>query len=232
MPQALQERTAETKMKKIKGAIFDMDGLMIDTEKLYVRFWIQSAQDFGYDMKPEHVFAIRSLSRKYSIPKLKGFFGEEFPTEDVRAHRTDLINDYVERNGIDVKEGLFTLLDYLRDHGVKMAVATCTPTERSRKYVEKIGASEYFSAIVGGDMIVNGKPDPDIYLAAAKALGLPPEECAAFEDSPNGIQAAHSAGCHAVMIPDLTPPDDELEPMLTAVYGNLGEAVSFFEGRV
>lgn len=219
-------------MEKIKGAIFDMDGLMIDTEKLYVRFWMQSAKDFGYDMKPEHVYAIRSLSRKYSIPKLKSFFGEEFPTEEVRAHRTDLINEYVAENGLDVKKGLFTLLDYLRDNGVKMAVATCTPTERSRMYVEKIGATEYFSAIVGGDMIVNGKPDPDIYLAAAEALGLPPEECAAFEDSPNGIQSAHSAGCHTIMIPDLTQPDDDLLPLISAVYSSLDKAAGFFEGRI
>ena len=219
-------------MDKIKGAIFDMDGLMIDTEKLYVRFWMQSARDFGYDMQPEHVFAIRSLSRKYSIPKLKGFFGEDFPTEEVRAHRTDLINEYVENNGIDVKKGLYELLDYLRDNGIKMAVATCTPTERSRMYVEKIGATDYFSAIVGGDTIVNGKPDPDIYLLAARELGLPPQQCAAFEDSPNGIQAAHAAGCHAIMIPDLTPPEDELQPLLSAVYGSLDEAVDYFEGRI
>ena len=218
--------------EKIKGAIFDMDGLMIDTEKLYVRFWMQSAHDFGYDMKPEHVFAIRSLSRKYSIPKLKGFFGEDFPTEDVRAHRTDLINEYVAKNGLEVKKGLFELLDYLKSKGVKMAVATCTPTERSRMYVEKIGATDYFTAIVGGDTIVNGKPDPDIYLTAAKALELPPEQCAAFEDSPNGIQAAYSAGCHAIMIPDLTPPEDELEPLLSAVYGTLDEAINYFEGRI
>ena len=219
-------------MGKIKGAIFDMDGLMIDTEKLYVKFWIQSAKDFGYDMKPEHVYAIRSLSRKYSIPKLKGFFGQDFPTEDVRSHRTELLNAYVDENGIEVKKGLFTLLDYLRDNGVKMAVATCTPTERSVRYVSRIGAADYFTAVVGGDMIVNGKPDPDIYLAAAKALELLPDECAAFEDSPNGIQSAHSAGCHTIMIPDMTQPDDDLRPLITAVYSSLDEAVGFFEGRI
>jgi len=219
-------------MEKIKGAIFDMDGLMIDTEKLYVRFWIQSAADFGYDMKPEHVYAIRSLSRKYSIPKLKSFLGEDFPTEDVRSHRTNLLNAYIDEHGLEVKKGLFTLLDHLRDHGIKMAVATCTPTERSMKYVEKIGASAYFTAIVGGDMITNGKPDPDIYLTAAKALGLPPQECAAFEDSPNGIQSANSAGCHTIMIPDMTQPDDELRPLISAVYDSLDKAVSFFEGRI
>ena len=124
----------------IKGAVFDMDGLMIDTEKLYLLYWKKAAADFGYDMKDEHVFAIRSLARKYSIPKLKSFFGEDFPTEEVRARRTELINAHVEKNGIELKKGLFELLNWLREHGIKLAVATATPRERAVLYLTKIGA--------------------------------------------------------------------------------------------
>ncbi|MCR4890215.1 MAG: HAD family phosphatase [Ruminococcus sp.] len=217
---------------RITGAVFDMDGLMIDTEKLYLRYWKQAAADFGYDMQDEHVYAIRSLARKYSIPKLKSFFGEDFPTEDVRARRTELINAHIRDNGIELKKGLFELLDWLKAHGVKLAVATATPRERAEMYLKKINALDYFDAVICGDMITNGKPDPDIYLTAARELGLPPEQCAAFEDSPNGIKAAHSAGCHAVMIPDMTPPDEEITPLLDAVYDDLEQAISFFEGRV
>ena len=83
--------------------------------------------------------------------------------------------------------------------------------------------------MVCGDMITNGKPAPDIYLTAARELGLPPQECAAFEDSPNGIRAAHDAGCHAIMIPDMTQPDDETKPLLSAVYESLDMAVDYFE---
>lgn len=217
---------------RITGAVFDMDGLMIDTEKLYLRYWKQAAADFGYDMQDEHVYAIRSLARKYSIPKLKSFFGQDFPTEDVRARRTELINAHIRDNGIELKKGLFELLDWLKTHGVKLAVATATPRERAEMYLKKINALDYFDAVICGDMITNGKPDPDIYLTAARELGLPPEQCAAFEDSPNGIKAAHSAGCHAVMIPDMTPPDEEITPLLDAVYDDLEQAISFFEGRV
>ena len=217
---------------RITGAVFDMDGLMIDTEKLYLRYWKQAAADFGYDMQDEHVYAIRSLARKYSIPKLKSFFGQDFPTEDVRARRTELINAHIRDNGIELKKGLFELLDWLKAHGVKLAVATATPRERAEMYLKKINALDYFDAVICGDMITNGKPDPDIYLTAARELGLPPEQCAAFEDSPNGIKAAHSAGCHAVMIPDMTQPDEEITPLLDAVYDDLEQAISFFEGRV
>lgn len=217
-------------MLKLKGAIFDMDGLMIDTEKLYLRYWKQSAADFGYDMRDEHVYAIRSLARKYSIPMLKGFFGEEFPTEEVRAHRTELINAHVEKNGIELKKGLFQLIDYLQDRGVKLAVATATPRERTMLYLSKIGAAERFDAIICGDMVTVGKPDPEIYLTAARELGLPAEECAAFEDSPNGLKAARSAGCKVIMIPDMTQPQPEDKPFYDAVYSSLDEAIAFFEG--
>lgn len=215
--------------KIIKGAIFDMDGLMIDTEKLYLRYWKQAAADFGYIMEDKHVFAIRSLARKFSIPMLKEFFGENFPTEDVRARRTELINAHITAHGIDLKKGLFELLEYLKKHSIRIAVATATPKNRAMMYLEKINALNFIDAVVCGDMVTNGKPDPEIYLTAAKALDLPPDECAAFEDSPNGIKAAYSAGCHAIMIPDMTQPDEELMPMLSGVYKSLDEAVSFFE---
>ena len=218
-------------MNKLKGAIFDMDGLLIDTEKLYLRYWKQSAADFGYDMRDEHVYAIRSLARKYSIPKLKGFFGEDFPTEEVRAHRTELINAHIAEHGIDLKRGLFELLDYLRDKGIRLAVATATPRERTLKYLEKIGAADRFDAVVCGDMVTSGKPDPEIYLTAARELGLPPENCAAFEDSPNGLKAARAAGCQVIMIPDMTQPQPEDEPFYDAVYSSLDEAIDFFERR-
>ena len=218
-------------MNKLKGAIFDTDGLLIDTEKLYLRYWKQSAADFGYDMRDEHVYAIRSLARKYSIPKLKGFFGEDFPTEEVRAHRTELINAHIAEHGIDLKNGLFELLDYLRDKGVRLAVATATPRERTLKYLEKIGAADRFDAVICGDMVTSGKPDPEIYLTAARELGLPPENCAAFEDSPNGLKAARAAGCQVIMIPDMTQPQPEDEPFYDAVYSSLDEAKDFFERR-
>lgn len=217
---------------EIKGAVFDMDGLMIDTEKLYLRFWKESARDFGYDMRDEHVFAIRSLARKYSIPKLKDFFGEDFPTEEVRTHRTELMNRYIEENGFDVKKGLFELFDYLRETGRRIAVATATPRERTEKYLAMIGADNYLSAVICGDMVKCSKPDPEIYLTAAREINLPPNQCVAFEDSPNGIKSAFSAGLKAIMIPDMTQPDDEVAPMLSAVYPSLDRAIEFFEGSV
>lgn len=213
----------------IKGAIFDMDGLMFDTEKLLVRFWCQAAAEYGYNMTFENVLSIRSLSRKYSIPLLKGIFGEQFEFEQIRARRIELMNSYIDENGFDIKAGLFQLLDHLKEHNYKIAVATATDLQRSSVYLKRAGVYEYFDAIVCGNMVKNGKPEPDIYIAAADKLGLAPRECAALEDSPNGLRSAYAAGCHTIMIPDLSQPDDEVKPFLNAVYETLDKAVDFFK---
>lgn len=214
----------------LKGVIFDMDGLMLDTEKLLVRFWRQAAAEFGYSMSFENVLSIRSLSRKYSVPFLKGLFGEQFEFEQIRSRRIALMNDYIDKNGFDIKKGLFRLLEYLRDNSYRIAVATATDRERTLMYLGKINAAHYFDKIICGDMVKNGKPEPDIYITAASELGLAPCECAALEDSPNGIKSAYSAGCKAVMIPDLSAPDEKIRPMLSAVYDNLEQAIDFFKG--
>ncbi|MBR5513309.1 MAG: HAD family phosphatase [Ruminococcus sp.] len=216
----------------IKGAVFDMDGLMIDTEKLYLRYWKKAAEDYGYPMEDKHVYAIRSLARKFSNPLLKSFFGEDFPVDDVRQRRTELINAHIEENGIDIKKGLFELFGFLKENGIKIAVATATPRERTLLYLEKINVLDYIDTIVCGDMVTTGKPDPEIYLTAARELGLSPTECTAFEDSPNGIKSAYSAGCQAIMIPDMTPPDEELMTLLSGVYDNLEAAAEYFKGRI
>lgn len=217
-------------VKKIcRGAIFDMDGLMLDTEKLLVRFWRQAASEYGYDMTDEDVFGIRSLSRKYSVPRLKERFGQEFPFDDVRSRRIKLMNDFIDQNGFEVKSGLFELLSYLKDSGKSIAVATATARDRATDYLRRINALDYFDAVICGDMVTNGKPEPDIYITAANELGIPCDECAAFEDSPNGVLSAYRAGCQVIMIPDLTQPTEEMLPTLSGVYSDLEKAIAYFE---
>lgn len=215
--------------RKIKGAIFDMDGLMLDTEKILVRFWKEASLEYGYNMTDENVYEIRSLSRKYSVPLLKGIFGNEFPFNEIRNRRIQLMNNYIDKYGFEIKKGLFEILKYLKNNNYSIAVATATERERAETYLKKINAYDYFDAIICGDMVQNGKPAPDIYITASKKLGLLPMECVAFEDSPNGIKSAHSAGCQVIMIPDLTQPDDIINPLLSGVYESLDMAVDFFE---
>lgn len=209
----------------IKGVIFDMDGLMIDTEKLLTRFWCEAAQFYGWNMTKEHVLGIRSLAAKYAEPHLKGIFGDDFNYFDVRAKRIELMNAYIAENGIEKKKGLDELLDYLDEVGLKKAVATATDRKRTKMYLTSIGVYDRFDKIVCGDMIKNGKPAPDIYITAAGELELPCGECMALEDSPNGIRSAFTAGCVPVMIPDLSQPDDETAKIMYEKCDDLSQVI-------
>lgn len=209
----------------LKGVIFDMDGLMIDTECLYQKFWCQAANEYGFPMTKDHVLGIRSLAAKYAIPHLKEIFGESFDYYAIRKRRMEIMNDYIKQNGITKKPGLDELLKYLKVSKLKTAVATATDFQRTKMYLESIGVFHYFDEIVCGDMITNGKPSPDIYLEASKQLSLKPEECIALEDSPNGILSAHRAGCMPIMVPDLSQPDEETAKLLFAKCDNLIDVI-------
>lgn len=213
----------------IKGVIFDMDGLMLDTEKLLARYWIQAAREAGFLMELKHVLGIRSLAAMFAAPKLQGIFGKEFDYEAIRARRKELMNEHLQIHGIEKKKGIDELLLYLKNSGRKIAVATATDRQRTNSYLTQAGLISYFDQFVCGDMVKRGKPDPEIYLTACKALGLTPQECMALEDSPNGILSAHAAGCKAVMVPDLSQPDDELQSYLYACVPDLQCVIKLLE---
>ena len=194
----------------IKAVIFDMDGLILDTEKLLVKYWCQAANEAGFPMQREHALNIRSLARKFAIPYLQGLFGEEFDYVKIRSRRMELMAQHLSEHGLETKPGITQLLDYLDEKHIPAAIATATDIQRTESYLGQVGLLGRFSRIVCAAMVENGKPKPDIYLYAAQQLGLPPEECMALEDSPNGVRSASSAGCVTVMVPDLTQPDEEL----------------------
>ncbi|MDE6729242.1 MAG: HAD family phosphatase [Oscillospiraceae bacterium] len=213
----------------IKGIIFDMDGLMFDTEKLLAKYWMQAAQEAGYPMQLEHVLGIRSLSAIYAKPRLQEIFGQNFDYETIRARRRELTAQHLALHGIEKKPGLEPLLAYLHEHDYKIAVATATDRERTENYLKQTGIDKYFQNFVCGDMVTKGKPDPEIYLTASRTLGLSPGECIALEDSPNGILSAYRAGCKPVMIPDLSEPDEELQTRLYACLPDLSHVINLLE---
>jgi HAD superfamily hydrolase (TIGR01509 family) len=213
-------------MPPIHGAIFDMDGLMIDTEKLFTRFWREAAAFYGFNMTLDQALSIRSLAAKYSEPLLKNIFGNSFDYQKVHAKRVEIMSAYVDTHGVEKKPGLDELLSFLKSKNIRTAVATASNFKRTSGYLKSIGVFHMFDEIVCGDMIENGKPAPDIYLTAAKALDLPPNECIALEDSPNGLQSAYSAGCLPVMVPDMSQPDEELMKIIYAKCDSLSDVIS------
>ena len=205
----------------IKAVLFDLDGVILDTEKLYTRFWQEAAQFYGYPMTREQALGMRSLSRGIGEAKLKSYFGEGIDYEQVRTKRVELMSAYIEKEGVEAKPGIVELLDYLDAYGIKRAIATSSPLDRTREYLSKVGLLDRFDELVSGHMVEKGKPEPDIYLYAASKLDLSPNECMVLEDSPAGILAAHRAGCVPVMVPDQDRPSEETRKLLYAVAESL-----------
>ncbi len=213
----------------LRAAIFDMDGLLLDTEKLLARYWMQAAREQGFPMTLSHVLSIRSLAAPLAKKKLQGYFGTDFAYESIRERRRELTAAHLDHYGIEVKPGAVELLHFLQDKQIATAVATATDRERTEKYLQIVGLRSYFDCLVCGDMVTKGKPDPEIYLTASRILGFAPEDCLALEDSPNGVLSAYTAGCRTVMVPDLSKPDSETLAMLTACVEDLTRVIPLLE---
>lgn len=215
--------------RPIRGVLFDMDGLVLDSEKLYTRFWMEAACDLGYPMTLEQALGMRSLNRDAGQQKLWEYFGPGISYPQVRSRRIELMDAYIAEHGIDPKPGIFELLDYLNKHNIACAITSSSPMENIRRHLSAHGLLHRFDRLCSGYEVPNGKPAPDIYLHGAAALGLKPEECLALEDSPTGILSAFRAGCLPVMIPDQDQPDSATTALLFAKADSLSDVITLLK---
>lgn len=214
---------------RIRGVLFDMDGLVIDTEKLYSRFWMEAAHALGYPMTREQALGMRSLSKPAGQAQLERYFGSGVSYEAMRAERIVRMEAYIAEHGLEPKPGIHELLDHLNANGIAAAITTSSPMDRIHRYLGPLGLASRFDKLCSGYDVPKGKPEPDIYLHGAAALGLRPEECLALEDSPAGILSAYRAGCHPVMIPDQDQPTEETKKLLFAKADGLMDVIGLLE---
>lgn len=198
----------------IKAVIFDMDGVLIDTEKHYFTCWKQASAEAGFPFTDEQALSLRSCDAKVAEKKMKEIFGEGFDYYAIRERRRQLVKKTLEECGLEKKPEVEETLKNLRKRGIKTVVATATPLDLAKEHLSKLGMIELFDSIVSAKEVEHGKPAPDVYLYACQQIGEKPEECIAVEDSPNGILSAYRAGLKPIMVPDLTQPDKELELLL------------------
>ena len=215
--------------RPIRGILFDMDGLVLDSEALYTRFWREAAAALGYTMTAEQSLGMRSLGKKHGQPYLESLFGPTVDYTAMRNKRIQLMNAYVEIHGIAPKPGIFELLDYLEENGIAAAITSSSPMEAIEKHLSAVGLMHRFRKLCSGHDIPNTKPAPDIYLLGAKELGLDPAECLALEDSPTGILSAYRAGCLPVMIPDLDQPGEDTQKLLYAKADSLADVITLLK---
>ena len=215
--------------RPIRGVLFDMDGLVVDTEKLYSRFWREACAHFGFTMSYEQSIAMRALNAQLAEATLKRFFGPEIEYLPTRNKRIELMEAYIEENGVELKPGVVELLDYLQAQGIPAAITSASPIPRIQNYLSRHGLEVRFAALCSGRDVPRGKPEPDIYLHGAAALGLKAEECMALEDAPAGILSAYRAGCLPVMIPDLDQPGEETRTLLYAKADSLADVIPLLQ---
>lgn len=211
----------------IKGIVFDMDGLMFDTERISADGWAFAGKQVGFHITEDTLKKTLGLNIEGTKRVLCDELGEAFDFSAAREMKVDYMTSHIEKNGIPMKPGLIELLDFLTTNQYRITVATSTERERAQYYFRKAGISKYFDQIVCGDMIERGKPAPDIYLKACEIIGLDSGECLALEDSPMGILSAYRAGMKPVMIPDLLQPDEETGSLLFAKLPTLRDVIGF-----
>jgi HAD superfamily hydrolase (TIGR01509 family) len=212
-------------VRRPAAVIFDMDGLMLDTEPLAARAWGEAAAALGvgFDMSLAQAMIGRNFADCATM--LRGRYAAPYPVDALLGSWHAAYDDIVAREGLALKPGLTELLGWLEAHAVPRAVATSTRRERARAKLERTALLPRFHELVGGDEVSRGKPAPDIYVEAARRLGIHVAACVALEDSEPGIRAALAAGMTPIMVPDLHPPSPELVALDVAVVPSLHEVL-------
>ena len=210
----------------IKAVLFDMDGVLVDTEKYYRDYWKQAARELGYDLPLEDILRLRSCDHGLAAGIFLDRFGDDGIYPAVQKRRRELMRDFFRDHCPEAKKGAAALAEYLRGKGIATAVVTAAPEERARHYLDLAGLSPCFPKILSALSVPRGKPFPDVYLLACRMLSLAPAECAAVEDSPNGVMSAAGAGCLTLMVPDLTPYTDDLKDYVDYHFESLEDILS------
>ena len=207
------------------GVIFDMDGTLLDTQRIYIPAWDYAGQKQGFKNCGSHIKNVLGTNAEawtqYLVDNFKGM--------DVDAFKAEA-TDYIKRNiVIKFKKGAEELLAYLKGRGIRFAIGSGASTVLIRTYLQVLGANDLFDTVVGGEEIENSKPAPDTFLLAAKKMGIPPENCFVFEDSDNGALAAFRGKMRCIGIPDVVAFSEFTKQNLFAELNSLDEAIEIFE---
>lgn len=211
-------------MKKF-CVIFDMDGTLLDTQRIYVEAWDVAGKHQGLPNLGRHIALVCGMNEI----GWGNFLKERYPTMDLPTFKQEVVDYVVAHLEVKFMPGALKTLDFLKQAGVPIAVASGTDTPTVRAHMEKLNAAHYFDAFIGGEQVKNGKPAPDIFLKAAEVLDFAPEACFVVEDSANGIRAGYAAGMRCIGIPDLAIFDEDVQKMLFAKVTRLDETIPFFE---
>ena len=204
----------------IQAVIFDMDGLMFDTERLWGTFWAPAMRRMGRTPDPQFIDDVRGTAGERMYQVMRRYYGQDFDCRALHLAYYDIARE-VFREFVPEKPGLRELLDYLKARGIPMAVASSSPRDMVEHNLTLTGVAGYFGAVVCGDQVERSKPDPDIFYKAAEAIGAKPETTLVLEDSYNGVRAGAAGGFVTVMVPDLLAENDEMRALAREICESL-----------
>ncbi|MDB9540978.1 HAD family hydrolase [Anabaenopsis arnoldii] len=219
-------------LSSYRGAIFDMDGLIFDTESIARWAWKQALKEHGYIMSDNLYRSLVGRDLSWREKLLKKVYGESLPFDSVTTQRIAIGDERELREGLPMKPGVLDLLQRLNDLGMMIGLATGTGRTRAIRRLTNAGIKQYFTIIVTSEDVAEGKPAPDIFLEASHRMNIAPAECIVFEDSCVGVEAAFEAGMCAIMVPDIEEPSPEISNLAYGVFKSLEEVGELLPPRV
>jgi len=210
-----------------KNIVFDMDGVLIDSEALIMEIWKEIALREGIQNIESTLLQCIGITAPETKALFLRVYGKDFPYEKLQKQASEIFHGRAGSGGLPVKPGVYELFRFLEENHFQIGLASSTREAVVRSEMESLGLLKYFHIVVCGDMVSHSKPHPEIYLKACELLGAPPAHCYAVEDSPNGIRSAHAAGMKPLMVPDLIAPDAEISRLFFRKFNNLLEVKDF-----
>ncbi len=213
----------------IEAVIFDMDGVIFDSEKVICDLWEEIAEEYNLDGMEELMIKCIGINDKATCRLFKETYGEDFDYDYYKGICLERYHEKYDGGRLPMKPGVNELLSFLKENGIKVALASSTRKTIVVSQLKDAGIYDYFQVVVCGDMVSRSKPEPDIFLKAAEELGVDCANAYIIEDSFNGIKAAYSAKAKPIMVPDLIGPDEEIEKKCHKIYKNLIEVRDYFK---
>ena len=217
-------------MKKFDAVVFDMDGVIFDSERCVVECWKEIADKYNIPDIEDACRECMGINATLTTKKMHERYGEDFPYAAYKKEMSDLFHSRYGGGRLPIKPGVVELLSFLKENGIKVALASSTRKEVVHRELADAGIIKYFDEIVCGDMVEKSKPEPDIFLKACELLSVEPENAYGIEDSHNGVRAAAAAGLHTIMVLDLMPETEEMRQLTKKVFTSLHEVKAYFEG--
>lgn len=219
-------------INEIKAVVFDMDGVIFDTERMFLESWEIIGDKYRILDVEQSAMGCIGLSQEDSMALLLNKYGSDFPVESYRREIWQMVEKRMITQGIPVKTGVKEILEFITSKNIPLGLASSTDYKRVVASLERAEIKDYFDVIIGGDMIEHSKPDPQIYLLACEKLNVEPKNAIAIEDSRNGILSAYRAGMNPIIVPDILQPDEEMLSMACKKFDNLLQVKEFLHKKI